>query len=105
MVIVVSRGTEESMVIGGRWGGGERKTVEQVGGGVETLRPEVHRQIGLVQKGAQHIICGANQPLSLAVLGRSVRTREEQLNTVGEDEGPGDVVIELALVASLRWRR
>jgi hypothetical protein len=59
---------------GGNRGGSGRKTVEQVGGGVETLRIEAREQRGLDQKGAHDIICDTNHPLSLAILWRSVRT-------------------------------
>jgi hypothetical protein len=39
-VIVARRGTKESLVRGGSWGCSGRKTVEQVCGGMKTLRPE-----------------------------------------------------------------
>ena len=43
-VIVARRGTEESMVRSQSRGSSGRKTVEQVGSGVETLRPETRGQ-------------------------------------------------------------
>jgi hypothetical protein len=99
-VIIIRRGTKESMVWSRSRGGSGRKTVEQVGGGLETLRPEAQGQRGLDQKGAHDIVRGTNHPLSLAISGRSVRTRHTQLNTPRE-EGVGGVVIELALVVTL----
>jgi hypothetical protein len=39
-VSVCGRGTEESMVRSRNWGGSRSKTVNQVGGGVETLNPK-----------------------------------------------------------------
>ena len=58
-----------------------RKTVEKVGGGVETLSPEAGRQRGLDHKGAHDVVRRVNHLLSLAVLGRGIRTRHTQLNT------------------------
>jgi hypothetical protein len=46
-----------------------RKTVEDVGGGVETLRPETRRQRGLNQKSTHDIVRGASHALNHAVLG------------------------------------
>ena len=51
-VIVARRGTEEGGVRSGSRGGSGGETVEQVGGGVETLCPETSRKRGLEQKGA-----------------------------------------------------
>jgi hypothetical protein len=42
-VIVVGRGTKESLMRGGSWGGSRRKAVNHVGGGVETLSLEAQR--------------------------------------------------------------
>jgi hypothetical protein len=46
-VIVARRGTKESMVRSQSRGSSGRKTVEQVGGGVEALGPEARGQRGL----------------------------------------------------------
>jgi len=51
-VIVARRGTKEGVVWSGCRGSSGRKTVEQVGGGVESLSPEARRQGGLDQKSA-----------------------------------------------------
>ena len=84
-----------------------RKTVEQVGGGVEALSPEARGQRGLDQKGAHDVIRRANHPLSLAVLRRGIRTRHSQLNTPREEERTGGGVVELPPVVTLdggaRW--
>ena len=100
-VIVARRGTEKSVVWSGSRRSSGRKMVKQVGGGVEALSPEARRQRGLDQKGAHHIVCRANHQLSLAVLGRGIRTRHTQLNTPREEEGTGGGVIELTPVVTL----
>ena len=43
-VIVPRRGTEKSVVWCGSWVGSGRKSVEKIGGGVQTLSPEVSRE-------------------------------------------------------------
>jgi hypothetical protein len=48
-----------------------------------------------------HIVHGANHPLSLAVLWRSIRTRHAQLNDPSEKQRAGGVVIELTPVVTL----
>ena len=78
-----------------------RKAVKQVGGGVEALGPEVRGQRGLDQKGAHDVVRHANHPLSLAILGRGIRTRHMQLNTLREEERTGGGVIELPPVVAL----
>ena len=78
-----------------------RKTVKQVGGGVEALSPEARGQRSLDQKGAHDVVRRANHPLSLAVLRRGIRTRHTQLNTPREEEGTGGGVIELTPVVAL----
>jgi hypothetical protein len=64
--------------------GSGRKTVEEVGGGVQALSPEASRKRGLKQKGAHGVIGGANHPLSLAILRRGIGAGHAQLNTVRE---------------------
>ena len=56
---------------------------------------------GLDQKGAHDVVRRANHPLSLAVLGRGIRTRHTQLNTPREEERTGGGVVELTPVVTL----
>ena len=72
-----------------------------MGGGVESLSPEAGRQRGLDQKGAHDVVRRANNPLSLAVLERGIRTRHTQLNTPREEKRMGCVVVELTLIVTL----
>jgi hypothetical protein len=39
-VVVPRRGTEKSVVRRGSWAGSRRKSVKEIGGGVQTLSPE-----------------------------------------------------------------
>ena len=94
-VVVARRGTEKSVVWSGSRRSSGRKTVKQVGGGVEALSSEAQGQRGLDPNGAHDVVRRANHPLSLAVLGRGIRTRHTQLNTPREEEGTGGGVIEL----------
>ena len=55
-VVIARRGTEKSVVWSGSGRSSGRKTVKQVGGGVETLSPEAGRQRGLDQKGAHDVV-------------------------------------------------
>jgi hypothetical protein len=48
--------------------GSGRKTVEEVGGGVQALRPEASRKRRLKQKGAHGVVGGANHAFCLAIL-------------------------------------
>ena len=100
-VVVARRGTEKSVVWSGSRRSSGRKTVKQIGGSVEALRPEARGQKSLDQKGAHDVIRCAIHPLSLAVLRRGVRTRHTQLNTLREEEGTGGGVIELTPVVTL----
>ena len=68
---------------------------------METLSPEAGRQRGLDQKGAHDVVRRANHPLSLAVLGRGIRTRHAPLNTPREEERTGGGVVELTPVVTL----
>ena len=85
------------------WSGSRsgRKTVEQVGGGVEALSPEARGERSLDQKGAHDVVRRAKHPLSLAVLRRDIRTRHTQLNTPRDEERAGGGVIELSPVVTL----
>jgi hypothetical protein len=67
-VIVPRRGTEKGVVWRRSWTGRERKTVEEVGGGVQALSPEASRERGLKQKGANGVVGGANHAFSLAIM-------------------------------------
>ena len=100
-VVVARRSTEESVVWSGTRRSSRRKTVKQVGGGVEALSPEAGRQRGPDQKGAHDVVCRTNHLFSLAVLGRGIRTRHTQLNTPREEEGTEGGVIELTPVVTL----
>ena len=53
------------------------------------------------QKGAHAVVCRANHPLSLAILGRGIRTRHTQLNTPREEERTGGGFVELPPVVAL----
>jgi hypothetical protein len=63
-VIVARRGTVESMVRSESRGSSGKKTVEQVGGGVEALDPKARGQRGLDQKGVHDVVHGPNHALS-----------------------------------------
>ena len=52
------------------------------------------------EEAADHVGCGANDSIDPAVMGRSVRAREAQLNVVGEEGARGGVV-ELAAIIRL----
>jgi hypothetical protein len=67
-VIVPRRGTEKGVVWRRSWTGSGRKTVEEVGGGVQALSPEASRERGLKQKGAHGVVGCANHAFSLAIL-------------------------------------
>jgi hypothetical protein len=66
-VIVPRRGTEKGVVWRRSGTCSGRKTVEEVGRGVQALSPEACRKRGLKQKDA-HGVGGANHPFSLAIL-------------------------------------
>jgi hypothetical protein len=100
-VIIARRGTKESLVRRGSWGGIRRKAINQVGGGIETLNPKAWRHRSLDQEGAHDIVRGPNHALSLSVLGRGIWTRHAELDTLREEKRMGSVVIELMLVVTL----
>jgi hypothetical protein len=100
-VIVPRRGTEEGVVWRRSGTGSGRKTVEEVGGGVQALSPEASRKRGMKQKGAHGVVGGANHPFSLAILGRGIWAKHAQLNTVREKEGTGGGVIKLTTIVTL----
>ena len=68
---------------------------------MEALCPEARGQGGLEEESAHNVVHGANHALSLAVLGRSIRTRHAQLNTPREKERARGGVIELTAVVTL----
>ena len=53
------------------------------------------------EEAADHVGCGANDSIDPAVMGRSVRAREAQLNVVGEEGARGGVV-ELSAIVTLK---
>ena len=55
-VVVARRGTEKSVVWSGSRRSSGRKTVEQVGDGVEAFSPEARGQRSLDQKGAHDVV-------------------------------------------------
>ena len=65
------------------------------------LSAQKRGQRSLDQKGAHDVVRRANHLLSLAVLGRGIRTRHTQLNTPREEERAGGGVVELTLVVTL----
>jgi hypothetical protein len=67
-VIVSRRGTEKSLVWRRSRRGSRRKTIEEVGGGVQALHPEASRERRLKQKGAHGVVGGANHAFCLAIL-------------------------------------
>jgi hypothetical protein len=88
-VIVPRRGTEKSVVWCGSGTGNGRKTVKEIGGGVQALSPEASRKRCLEQKSAHGVVSDANHALSLAILRGGIRARHAQLDTVREEEGTG----------------
>jgi hypothetical protein len=62
------------------------KTVEEVGGSVQSLCPVAGRERRLEEKTADYVGGGANHALCPAVLGGGVGARETQLNATGEEE-------------------
>jgi hypothetical protein len=100
-VIIPGRGTEESVVWRGSGTGSGKKTVEEVGGGVQALSPEASMKRGLKEKGAHGVVGGANHLLSLAILRRGIWARNAQLNTVRDKECSGGGVIKLTTIVTL----
>jgi len=68
---------------------------------VESLGPEASREGSLDEKGANNIIRGTNDTLSLAVLWRSVRARHAQVHTTREEESTRDGVVKLSAIVTL----
>jgi hypothetical protein len=100
-VIVPRRGTEKSMVWCGSGAGSGRKTIKEIGGGVQALSPEASRKRRLEQKSVHGVVSGANHALSLAILRGGIQTRHAQLDTVREEEGTGGEVIKLTTIVTL----
>jgi hypothetical protein len=73
-----------------------------VGGGVQGLCLVAGQERCLEEKAADHIGGDANHALGPAVLGRGVGAREMQLNAIGDEERPGDVVVELVAIVALQ---
>ena len=68
---------------------------------METLGPEEGRERGLEEESANDIVRRADHPLRLAILRGSIQTRHAQVDTAGEEEGTGSVVIKLTDVVTL----
>jgi hypothetical protein len=87
-VIIPRRGTEKNVVWRGSGASSGRKTIKEVGGGVQALSPEASRKRRLKQKGAHGVVGDANHAFSLAILRGGIRARHAQLDTVrGEESG------------------
>jgi hypothetical protein len=67
-VIIPRRGIEKGVMWCKSGTNSGRKTVEEVGGGVQALSPEASWERGLKQKGAHGVIGGANHAFSLAIM-------------------------------------
>jgi hypothetical protein len=67
-VIVSRKGTEKSVVWRRSRADSGRKTIEEVGGGVQALSPEASRKRHLKQKGVHGVVGGANHAFSLDIL-------------------------------------
>jgi hypothetical protein len=78
------------------------EAVEEVGDGVQSLCPVAGSERRLEEKATYHIGGGMNHAFSPSVLGRGVGARETQLNTIGEKERTGSVVVELATIVTLQ---
>jgi hypothetical protein len=100
-VIIPRRGTEKSVVWCGSRADNGRKTVKEIGGGVQSLSPEASRKRRLEQKSAHGVVSGANHALSLVILRGGIRARHAQLDTVREEEGMGGGVIKLTTIVTL----
>lgn len=77
-----------------------RKAIKEVGGGVKALCLVARRDRGLEEQGVHDVVSGTNHMLSLAILGRSVRTGYPELYAMGEEERPRGV-IKLSIVVAL----
>jgi hypothetical protein len=100
-MVIARRGTKECLVRSGGRACSGRKTVEEVGRGVEGLGPEACRKVCLEKKSADGVVGRADHALSLAVLGGGIRARHPQLHPVGEKKVTGGGVIKLPTIVTL----
>jgi hypothetical protein len=100
-VIIPRRGTEKNVVWRGSGASSGRKTIKEVGGGVQALSPEASRKRRLKQKGAHGVVGDANHAFSLAILRGGIRARHAQLDTVRGEESAGGGVIKLTTIVTL----
>jgi hypothetical protein len=97
-MIVVGVGAEDSKVRSGvsnRLGG---QAVEEVGGSGQGLSPVVSKKGGLKKQRAHDIVHCVNHALSPTVLRGRVGARHTKVDTVGEKEVTGRIVIKLRMV-------
>jgi hypothetical protein len=77
------------------------EAIEEMSSGVQGLCPVDGKERRLDEEATNHVGGDANDAFDLAVLGRSVRAREAQLNVVGEEGARGGVV-ELSAIVTLK---
>jgi hypothetical protein len=80
-----------------KWG----ERVEEVGGSVKALSPELRYKGSLEQQGVHDIVGGTNHALNLTVLRGSVGTQHSKLDIMREEESAGGVVIKLMPIITL----
>jgi hypothetical protein len=94
------RGAKESKVGRGSTHHLSRKTIKEVGGGMEALSLVASVNEGLEEQGAHDVVSNTNQMLSLVVPGKSVWAEHSELYTMGEERTRG-AVVELPVVVAL----
>jgi hypothetical protein len=94
------RGAKESKVGRGSTHHLSRKTIKEVGGGMEALSLVASVNEGLEEQGAHDVVSNTNQMLSLAVPRKSVWAKHSELYTMGEERTRG-AVVELQVVVAL----
>jgi hypothetical protein len=80
-----------------KWG----ERVEEVGGSVKALSPELCYKGSLEQQGVHDIVGGTNHALDLTVLRGSVGTQHPKLDIMREEESAGGGVIKLMPIITL----
>jgi hypothetical protein len=112
-VAIVGTTEHAKMVVGGGFaihgkvGSGvthrlREEAVEEMCGGVQGLYLVARRERRLKEKATDHVGGGANDAFGPAVLGKSVRAREMQLNVVGEEVGARGGVVKLSAIVTLQ---
>lgn len=76
-------------------------SVDKVGGCVKGLNLKGAGKASLKKEGAHNVVNGTKDALGFTVLGRHVGARHPHGDTVGEEEGAGRNVVELAAVVAL----